>query len=232
MVRKSQSSGNCELCGKSFTKPGMARHLQSCLKRGGWPDSTARTSRGQPQSVDGIHISITDAYRPEYWLHLAVPSDAKLIDLDDYLRAIWVECCGHLSAFDIGGVEYESHPEFGGGPGMGAELDRVARPGTAFRYEYDFGTTTHLTLRSVDRLSMPAGSIRLMARNDPPEISCTTCGEPAAHVGLDPEEWMIMTAGYCDKCAPTDGDEADYLLPVVNSPRCGMCGYEGPWHDE
>jgi len=28
---------------------------------------------------------------------------ATLTKLDDYLRAIWLECCGHLSKFTIGG---------------------------------------------------------------------------------------------------------------------------------
>jgi len=28
---------------------------------------------------------------------------ATLAKLDDYLRAIWLECCGHLSKFTIGG---------------------------------------------------------------------------------------------------------------------------------
>ena len=231
-MQRSQSSGKCELCGKTFRKSGMVRHLQSCLQRAGWPEPTAGPAGSQSQFVRGIHISITDAYRPEYWLHLAVPFNAKLTDLDDYLREIWVECCGHLSAFDIGGTMYDSHPEFAGEQGMDAELGRVAPPGTGFRYAYDFGTTTHLAARSISELLMPAGGFRLVARNNAPDTRCGVCGEPATQVGLDPEEWMMMTAGFCDRCAPTDGDEADYLLPVVNSPRCGMCGYDGPWNAE
>lgn len=37
---------------------------------------------------------------------------------------------------------------------------------------------------------------------------------------------------FCEKCAEKHGkkcdDFADYAgMPVVNSPRCGVCGYEG-----
>ncbi len=224
------TSGKCELCGKSYRKSGMARHLQSCLTRTGWPEQPAVTSRRQPRQVNGIHISVTDAYRSEYWMHLAAPASAKLSDLDDYLRAIWLECCGHLSAFDIGGEEYHSYPEFGA-KGMSATLGRVVPPGTNFRHEYDFGTTTHLTLRSVGELTVPSGGIRQLARNDAPEIRCSVCGETATQIGLSEDEWMMMTAGFCDSCAPATGEQAEYLLPLVNSPRSGMCGYDGPWDD-
>ncbi len=37
---------------------------------------------------------------------------ATLADLDDFLRGIWLECCGHLSSFDIEGVTY-TVPHYG-----------------------------------------------------------------------------------------------------------------------
>lgn len=45
--------------------------------------------------------------RARYWLYLEMPARATLTDLDGFLRDIWLECCGHLSAFDIGTVRYE-----------------------------------------------------------------------------------------------------------------------------
>ena len=38
---------------------------------------------------------------PMYWLHIEIPAKATLEDLDHFLRAVWLECCGHLSSFDI-----------------------------------------------------------------------------------------------------------------------------------
>ena len=40
-----------------------------------------------------------------------MPASDTLADLDDFLRAIWLECCGHLSEFTIGGTSYSSEPE-------------------------------------------------------------------------------------------------------------------------
>jgi len=43
-------------------------------------------------------------------MHVAVPATAPLSKLDDFLRHTWLECCGHLSAFEIGGKRYASEP--------------------------------------------------------------------------------------------------------------------------
>ena len=43
-------------------------------------------------------------------MHVAVPVTAPLSKLDDFLRHTWLECCGHLSAFEIGGKRYASKP--------------------------------------------------------------------------------------------------------------------------
>lgn len=40
--------------------------------------------------------------------HLGVPACARLFDLDEILTRTWLECCGHLSAFTIGGTTYSS----------------------------------------------------------------------------------------------------------------------------
>jgi hypothetical protein len=44
-------------------------------------------------------------------MHLEVPADATLTDLDEFLRETWVECCEHLSAFRIAGVSYVSYDD-------------------------------------------------------------------------------------------------------------------------
>jgi hypothetical protein len=49
------------------------------------------------------HLRIQGAYAKEYWLDLELVGSASLEQLDKYLRAIWLECCGHLSKFTIGG---------------------------------------------------------------------------------------------------------------------------------
>ena len=45
-----------------------------------------------------LHLQVEGRYLPMYWMHLAVNASATLETLDQFLRAIWLECCGHLSA--------------------------------------------------------------------------------------------------------------------------------------
>ena len=227
---RTTSSGTCLLCGKSYRKSGMTRHLQSCISKVGLPEEPGR---GHAKSV---HLYVEDDYRPEYWLHLALSASAKLYQLDYYLREIWLECCGHLSLFDIDKTFYcGDHVDldpfglsglFGNrnpDRDMDVPLGRVAPPGVRFRYEYDFGTTSELNLRSVAEIAGPAGEINLLARNDPPAIDCSICGAPATWVTQSEDDWIAMTAGLCEDCAPNE----DYRLPILNSPRSGVCGYDG-----
>ena len=235
------ASGKCELCGKSYRKSGMTRHLQSCLAKTG--------PCGEPRSRHGnsVHLLVEDTERPEYWMHLMAPERCTLQELDQYLRDIWLECCLHLSSFTIGGTGYFCPDYFAAMEddgenaflsnlltltslfededkrAMDSTLAQVVRAGAKFRHEYDFGSTTELTLRCLAELDGGADEIRLLARNDPPVIACLLCGASATWVSPADDDWIAMTAGLCDNCAPA----ADYRLPVVNSPRCGVCAYDG-----
>jgi hypothetical protein len=164
-----------------------------------------------------------------YWMNLEVPADATLAELDDFLRATWLECCGHLSAFRIGGVSYAMvDPDWGMDDlSMDVALSRVLQVGDSFEYQYDFGTTTYLTLKTVsERMGQARGkSIEILAQNEPPTTLCDRCGKAATHVCVEcswnGEGWL------CDQCGKTHGCGEDMLLPVVNSPRVGVCGYTG-----
>jgi len=43
-------------------------------------------------------------------MQVSVPANAPLRKLDKFLRHIWLECCGHMTAFEIGGDHYASSP--------------------------------------------------------------------------------------------------------------------------
>jgi len=110
---------------------------------------------------------------------------------------------------------------------MDVALGDILCPGMEFHHEYDFGTTTHPSLRVVSEREgrMASKSIEVLARNDPPLITCEICGEIATLVCAQciwsDEGWL------CDKCAGEHKCGEEILLPVVNSPRAGMCGYTG-----
>lgn len=167
-------------------------------------------------------------------MHLVAPAAIELAELDQYLRDVWLECCGHLSSFFVGSAEYkwqifemdELFAAFGERElkTMDVELGLVAPPRTQFSYWYDYGTTTTLRLRSMGELDGDRGGhITLLARNDAPAIDCSMCGAPATWVSPSDDDWIAMTAGLCDNCAPA----SDYRLPIVNSPRRGVCAYDG-----
>ncbi|HUL31011.1 MAG TPA: hypothetical protein VLZ03_11220, partial [Thermodesulfobacteriota bacterium] len=154
---------------------------------------------------------------PEYWMHLKVSSHARFQDLDNFLREIWLECCGHLSAFVIGTEEVKK----------GKKLEYVLRPGMQLTHEYDFGSTTELTLKVVSEFesNIKTGEVEVLARNDPPQIKCSYCDHLATTICT---ECFYEDAGWlCNDCAEDHECGEDMLLPVVNSPRTGVCGYTG-----
>jgi hypothetical protein len=171
------------------------------------------------------HLQIQDAWSADFWLHLEMNGNASLKDLDCYLRAIWLECCGHLSQFSVGGRSGEEIP-------MSRRIERVFKPGVELTHIYDFGTSSETLVKAIDvREGRPLTRhpIYLMARNKMPEAVCAECGEPAGWLCMEclteGDEWITL----CEKHAQEHPHE-DYGEPtrLVNSPRLGMCGYDGP----
>jgi hypothetical protein len=109
MVRQTErreiSRGVCRFCQGEFAKNKITQHLKSCKAR------FAHNAEHNGQEQRLLHLLVEGKYRPEYWMHLEVPAVATLSDLDDFLRTIWLECCGHLSDFTIDGVSYASFPD-------------------------------------------------------------------------------------------------------------------------
>jgi hypothetical protein len=204
----------------------MTKHLESCKQRKTASETSAE--RRNLQKAKSFHLVVEGRYLPEYWMHLVVPSNAMLKDLDNFLRDIWLECCGHLSAFTIEGTRYSISPmrEYNE-RAMKVALGDVLSSGMKFYHEYDFGTTTELVLRVISELESESKgkSIQLLARNEPPSIACESCGKIATQVCT---ECIFSGKGWlCDECALGHECGEDMLLSVVNSPRVGMCGYRG-----
>jgi hypothetical protein len=232
-----ESNGKCSFCGSTFSKSAMTNHLKSCKQRKITPMEPSHGRKSKRLDKRIFHLVVEGSDQPEYWMHLDVPADAKLEDLDDFLRVIWVECCGHLSAFTINNVEYERDTGgvdamwtiFGRGKprSMNVHTGYALRAGLKFHYEYDFGTPTHLALRVLSERegNIKDKSIQILARNNPPQIICEICGKLATQVCAqciyEGNGWL------CDKCAQEHECGEDMMLPVVNSPRVGMCGYTG-----
>lgn len=88
------------------------------------------------------HLRVQDASDKDYWLNLEMVGPASLERLDSYLRAIWLECCGHLSKFTIGGWQGEEIVK-------SRKADAIFEPGLVLRHLYDFGTTSETDIKVV-----------------------------------------------------------------------------------
>jgi hypothetical protein len=114
---------------------------------------------------------------------------------------------------------------------MEVALASALRLGRSCVYEYDFNSPTKLTLRVVGERegAPPRGGIEVLARNKPPRIPCSCCKKPATRIFAG--SFYIEDAAFCDECAVGKGD-LEHALPVVNSPRVGVCLYAGTRDDD
>jgi hypothetical protein len=205
----------CPSCGKEYTKSGLGRHLLSCLGSG-----------------EGTLLVVEARGSKAYWLFLVASPEATLQELDSLLRDTWLECCGHMSQFEIEGTRYVSTVFDEGGFGFGppqqpmtATIASVLQPGSRFDYEYDFGSTTELTGRVVGRVAVrPGEGVAVLARNAPLSWTCDGCGKKPS--GICPGCGQVA----CKRCEKKPcGCEERWAdpMPIVNSPRMGVCGYTG-----
>jgi endogenous inhibitor of DNA gyrase (YacG/DUF329 family) len=223
MPRKKQTKGQCVYCGKELAKGGMIKHLSFCPQR----LAVIAASEQQPLATENLyHLCVQDAWQGDFWLNLEIRGSATLQHLDKYLRAIWLECCGHMSSFFIGG----------GWKGREIakkhRIEQIFEPGVELTHIYDFGTSSETLIKVAGvREGKPttARPIALMARNLMPEAECIECGQPAAWLCteclIEGDVWGTL----CDKHAQRHPhDNYGEPIPLVNSPRLGMCGYTGP----
>ena len=224
------SKGTCTFCHSELSKSAMTRHPETCEQRA--ITEAKAGSRQKAQQTRKLHLVVEGRDLPMYWLHLEVTASTTLATLDRFLRETWLECCGHLSAFEIEGVRYAIDAGIYGDRDMGEKsmrvrLDKVLSPGQTCSYEYDYGTTTELKLKVISERQVGAkgNAIQVLARNIPPVILCEVCGKSATEVCsqciFDDSGWL------CDDCAEEHECGEEMLLPVVNSPRVGMCAYTG-----
>ncbi len=221
MARKQQSQGTCLFCGREMTKGGMSRHLPACPER---KQVIAKAEESGRPKEHLYHLRLQDAWGGEFWLDLEMRGSATLEALDRYLRAIWLECCGHLSEFAFQAWK-DTIP-------MSRRVRDLFQPGMELVHLYDFGTTSETAIQvKAAREGAPLSDhpIFLMARNQPPSWRCMECDERA--------NWLCMECVYeldkpgtlCDEHMDEHPHNAyGRPLPLVNSPRVGMCGYTGP----
>ena len=211
MQEKIKSEGKCLYCDKTFAKAGINRHLATHL------EEKVKSEKSGTSFLVKVETDKRWGATP-YFFSLWIDSETTMKTVDKFLRNIWLECCGHMSEFEGVSKAKKAKDVFG----KGVQID----------YEYDFGSSTLLTLTVIDEYSAKVDKkIVLLSRNEPLEIMCSMCGKaPATQICT-----VCMyeeNAVFCDECAKKHAkkckDFADCAsLPVVNSPRMGVCAYEG-----
>ena len=221
MPRGPESQAVCSFCGETVTKRGVDKHLQKCPK---WLEQLQSTEASSRPVETLWRLRVQDAYNKNFWLDLEMTGSAALNHLDKYLRAIWLECCGHLSKFTIGG--------WGGQEvGKARKTNDIFAEGLVLRHLYDFGTTSETDIRVMGARTGKAVTkhpITLLARNMMPEALCQACGQPAQRLCMECE--AEGKTGFLCEAHAEDHPHTDYgeLFGIYNSPRLGMCGYDGP----
>ena len=176
--------GICNVCHTTLFGNEARGHIARCVEARHSIRGTRAALKGRGQTV---HISVGSPERP-HWMELGVRADTTLLELDRFLRSVWLECCGHLSHFDIAGVVYsvmvprpDDDFEFEPMDEREEQWRHMGRTvGTAiwFEHQYDYGTTTDLDLRHAGEFeglvqalgpSQPwhGGKIVVLVRNHP-----------------------------------------------------------------
>jgi hypothetical protein len=204
----------CLLCNSDFTSRGMGKHIVSCLQK---------QLKITPKKLSKTYYltSVRDSYNQDYFLFLLISEDTTLDDIDSFLRNIWLECCGHMSSFSRGRWEEEIS--------MSTKIKKIVNFGDTLNYQYDFGSTTELIIkfmRDYQGFIDNSEDIKILSRNAQPLIPCDECGKfPAVEICTecqwDGKGWL------CEKCLEHHECDEEMLLPVVNSPRTGVCAYSG-----
>jgi len=217
--QKKISIGKCAVCGKKLDNSEIKKHLSNeCF-----------FAKNQSAKGKLYYLEVKDAYAPAYWLLFAVSENATLEDINGFLRDIWLECCGHLSSFNIDGETYDScpDPDFDmDGKSMKCKIKGIFAKGMEFDYTYDFGSSTELVFKVIDikpgKLDKKV-KVQLLAANLFPENQCDSCKKTAMYA------CPCCGEKVCEACADEHecGGPDDILLPLTNSPRCGVCAYTG-----
>jgi len=247
MARKA-TKGKCVFCNKEFAKTGMGRHLDNHLSE--------IPVNNKPGKSFLIKIEPNRRWGASpYFLYLWVDGKAEMDDIDSFLRSIWLECCGHMSGFTIkrakrenagtridafelllnGRVEeYEQLMEEENGEIlMDKKAKDVLAKGLQLDYSYDYGSTTQLELTIMEEYPAKAKDpVVLLSRNERPELICHICNtNQATQLCTECINYKDEYA-FCKKCAKKHAKSCSNFseyssVQVVNSPRMGVCGYNG-----
>ena len=207
-----KSEGKCLYCEQVLSQKEIAKHLTKHLA-----DMEKSDVGENAQTYCHIEVEADNMF-----LHLLVKGDADMKKIDNFLRAIWLECCDHLSAFGHKNFKVK----------MSHKVKDVFETRVKIYHDYDFGTTTRVFLKGLKNYQLNLkDNVILLSRNEPLKYLCATCKtKPAINIctSCNWEKYSYFCGVCSEKHEEVCDDFIDYsCMPVVNSPRMGECGYTG-----
>lgn len=244
--------GTCRLCEEEWKGQGITSHVKRCLAEHA---NLAAVHHGLLLGIraDGLggrywmylmvrpeaSLAKLDAFLRQTWIPDCDQASVFEIDESQYLST----------------VSPDDSPE-GDIQGLEIDIGAVLRPRMELSYLFDPMHPTELEITVYDPYPCPEAlvpedgdpDVVLVARNDEPTIECSTCEQTATAVcpvcaaepeAAEPEPEELDEAEErddeaaeehlgpfaCDDCRDKHDHGVD-LLPIVNSPRMGICTFE------
>ena len=95
------SLSRCHLCDKAVSAEDVSTHARSCVMAA--VQVVFVDNDLHPRHVgNGTILIWVRGDELRHWMMLAVRPTTSLRQLDQFLRNLWLECCGHMSHFQIG----------------------------------------------------------------------------------------------------------------------------------
>lgn len=230
------TQGKCQGCSTLISKRAFAKHLETCPMIQSYKND------------QNFLFQIFDRFRPDlYWMVVAAPPKLTLKELDSFLRSIWLGCCQHMSCFSLPSNEKEFYPYYFWNRSFmdrhryalmnNYYLQDIFPEYSYLHYDFDFGNLSALKIEfppnydntSSDSSSTLVNDFQLLILNYPPHYICDQCCKLPLEVNCS-----ICMRSFCLKCLQSrrahncDIFDTEDILPIINSPRVGKCGYTGP----
>ena len=219
-VLLSSGSGQCRICGGVYTATGMTSHIKKHI---------ART-----KDTAGYYVIRIDAGRGNpFWMYVAAAADITFDELDQFLRSMWLDCCGHPSHFV---VHNKTQHEFI--PDMDVSISDVLRDRTVLAHYYDSTVLRLGVVRMCGQIyagvddpgaderfdNVPTKyNITVLALHDRVQFRCRNCRRESATVCAG----FTMTGEgvLCMDCARLHDHAIENMRWALQSPRSGRCRY-------
>lgn len=230
------TQGRCQGCNALISKKAFIKHLETCPIIQSYKND------------QNLLFQIFDRYRPDlYWMVVAAPPTLTLKELDSFLRSIWLGCCQHMSCFVLPSNEKEFYPYCFWNRSFterhrydlmnNYHLQDIFPKYSYLDYDFDFGNLSALQIEFLPNHDNTSSfysntlvnDFQLLILNHPPYYTCDKCCKLPLEVNCS-----VCMRSFCLKCLQSrrahncDIFDTEDILPIINSPRVGKCGYIGP----